>query len=726
MKKKIFLLIFALILLTGCGADVNTNVYYQKENNVVEVITNVKFDQTDFNHITGGQDAVRSAMQANLKDGYTLTEEGKTFYLSKKFDSFDAYNEFAKSFSKTQTITILEGQDINVDGYKNKIIIAYEKTGDYLKDYFEAVTANLDISSSVDKSNYITDKGFSFFIDQEEYKIGEHVSDVKYETTEKFINANATIDLSKEDKELIYSSFDEYEKEYINHYVPESIDLSFRVMMSEDSLYRDEIIEKIKAEGYETTTFEEYVEVSKSGDIVSNEEESYVDGINYTGYYPRLECIVTDNAMFSYQYYCDEAPVKFELNFGESQITEFTNKYTIDNKDVTELLSQPIKVNKVKSMITGLIGLILVAIGGVFAYFKLKGTKTGDDIKAKFNSVLSFTKEKTKDVSSSVSSSIKNAKEEYDNVPDQKTSLLTKINDLVDIRLTVVLILLTTPFYSVKLPELNIKGTLFVPGDGLSDLAGLIGNDLITQLFGSVSFVHNMTILLTLITIIMFIKNILLKLKKIELSEKNNEYIDLGFYGIIAASCLMFFMMKNPLKENVVNSLAYYILFVVAVLSIVSIVKKIDIKLNIFAKYFIMMLFVPLLAMGSITIETSEFLMFFGSGPSIPDIHFSFLTLAQNNIFALITLAVYASGLIYMIYLNINDKLNEKLNATAIIVVILFLITFISLIGSTKMEVFSYTFSLGASSLAILLIILSIALAIIPIHAYFANKNKSE
>ncbi len=701
MKKIFGLVVIMLVILTGCGADVTSNVFYNSEDGTYTLVTEVYVDEDDIDEIEGGIATIDSIIENTFSDSDNITSEeekfGKTYFIEYKFDSQEDLNEFIEENSESANAGVISelGYDYSSDGLSYTLRLSSNFT-DYL-DYYASSAADYindsDLASTtLDDYDVINSRDKVFYYDEEELENNEYTEEVELATSSynlefrfssrgklKETTLKSAIDLSK------LSQYDDSE-ELVDEYFAE------RCYVESDSSTDDELVYSIEEKGSDLVSIPCF-----SQQLGQNEFEVVKCSTSETFLFDKVKCRVPD---YDELRVSGKDTLKINAKVGDSTF-ELTagEKYEKSSLKVASLL------------IIIFSFIVLIAMIIILRKILKKNKLTVDEIKkksAEFSSVVkdqattlgsktskvaSELKDKTQAV---VEKNAEEASEETDsNV--EKTSLIAQFKMIV--------------LDSVK--NVNITLMIFIAlvlGTSVYDLVGFdlvsdsimgsirLDSQIITEPQDYASFMDKLDLMINFDAARFFIIALLaigivlnIAAAKVAVINKHIKLISIIIYSIVIVYGLFVFILSiGELVAGVklMLSFTFVLALITSVLGILAcanktFANKIN-KINLFSLALIIFITCPFTYTTIITVTSSMFKLFgMPDGMSI-SISFAFIIKAimdeAEPLYSLAIIIPYVIGVISVIIYFIVGRKSKVYSSYILPTLVLMFNIFISIL----------------------------------------------
>lgn len=211
MKKiKYAILVLILLLLVGCGANVDYRIDVNTEAKSIQIRTSLEVDESDYKYIKGGRDELVSIMQKekpdNLEFDVDKDNENK-FIFTFTFISYDDYLSQYKSITgETSSSTFDIGEYSKESPFQTYQNIKFEDDLSRLLNWLKEALLNSGSIDSEHKDSLIHNQNYQFLFDGQKYNSYSYQQEYEGKSIIPITQNNIKIIIKKENQINFYMS----------------------------------------------------------------------------------------------------------------------------------------------------------------------------------------------------------------------------------------------------------------------------------------------------------------------------------------------------------------------------------------------------------------------------------------------------------------------------------------------------------------------------------------
>ena len=211
MKKiKYAILVLILLLLVGCGANVDYRIDVNTEAKSIQIRTSLEVDESDYKYIKGGRDELVSIMQKekpdNLEFDVDKDNENK-FIFTFTFISYDDYLSQYKSITgETSSSTFDIGEYSKESPFQTYQNIKFEDDLSHLLNWLKEALLNSGSIDSEHKDSLIHNQNYQFLFDGQKYNSYSYQQEYEGKSIIPITQNNVKIIIKKENQINFYMS----------------------------------------------------------------------------------------------------------------------------------------------------------------------------------------------------------------------------------------------------------------------------------------------------------------------------------------------------------------------------------------------------------------------------------------------------------------------------------------------------------------------------------------
>lgn len=211
MKKiKYAILVLILLLLVGCGANVDYRIDVNTEAKSIQIRTSLEVDESDYKYIKGGRDELISIMQKekpdNLEFDVDKDNENK-FIFTFTFISYDDYLSQYKSITgETSSSTFDIGEYSKESPFQTYQNIKFEDDLSHLLNWLKEALLNSGSIDSEHKDSLIHNQNYQFLFDGQKYNSYSYQQEYEGKSIIPITQNNVKIIIKKENQINFYMS----------------------------------------------------------------------------------------------------------------------------------------------------------------------------------------------------------------------------------------------------------------------------------------------------------------------------------------------------------------------------------------------------------------------------------------------------------------------------------------------------------------------------------------